>query len=415
MGEEGTTEQHIVDPGKEARAAVGIPIVPAFDGFRAYAILGVVIIHLLQISGVATSIGEVGERFVLGTFGRAVEVLFVVSGFVVFLPTAARRGEFGRIVPYAIRRGARLLPAFWLIIVISILLVVLFHPTLPVIGEEIGTPSPTEIFLNLTATAVPVGLFTGDTNIGLGIDPPLWTLSAELAFYLVLPLVAGIFFRRPWIGLAASAAVTLLWSGAFSNVDWLMRELGIGGGIQEGLRLKFAALKQLPAWAFSFGLGMAGATLWVRLNERGPTPGRERLALAAIPAALLGMLASAWILGDQGILTREPVVWSMVFSLSLACLMLAITFVPAGWQRPFTARRVRKLGDISYGIYLSHFVFITMFVWAFDLSSGGSLGDLLVLSALVVPPSVLYGYLSARFLEQPIRLWARKYGRRDEV
>ena len=34
-----------------------------------------------------------------------------------------------------------------------------------------------------------------------------------------------------------------------------------------------------------------------------------------------------------------------------------------------------------------------------------------VLTALVVPASVLYGYLSARFLEQPIRRWARRYGR----
>jgi hypothetical protein len=37
------------------------------------------------------------------------------------------------------------------------------------------------------------------------------------------------------------------------------------------------------------------------------------------------------------------------------------------------------------------------------------------LTAIVVPTAILYGYLSARFLEQPIRRWARKYGRRDDA
>src|SRR5690242_10900212 len=106
MGEE-RADSHITDPGKEARAAAGIPVIPAFDGFRAFAILGVLAIHLIQISGVGNTENDLLGRVLWGSFGRAVEVLFVVSGFVVYLPTAARGGEFGRFIPYAIRRGAR--------------------------------------------------------------------------------------------------------------------------------------------------------------------------------------------------------------------------------------------------------------------------------------------------------------------
>jgi len=50
--EAGHGGSHIEDPGKEARSASGIPIVPAFDGYRAFAILGVVMLHLITVSGV---------------------------------------------------------------------------------------------------------------------------------------------------------------------------------------------------------------------------------------------------------------------------------------------------------------------------------------------------------------------------
>src|SRR5262245_65542090 len=85
----------IVDPGKEDRAAHGIPVVPAFDGYRAYAILGVVLLHLLGRSGVLTVAGSNWfGQLVDGTLQHAVEILFIISGFVVFLPTVARGGEF---------------------------------------------------------------------------------------------------------------------------------------------------------------------------------------------------------------------------------------------------------------------------------------------------------------------------------
>ena len=51
----------------------------------------------------------------------------------------------------------------------------------------------------------------------------------------------------------------------------------------------------------------------------------------------------------------------------------------------------------------------------FDLPDDGSIGSLATWLAVVVPAAVLYGYLSARFLEQPIRRWARRFGNRREA
>ena len=93
------------DPGKQSRAAAGIPVVAAFDGFRAFGILGIVLLHVLGYSGVLSAAGRVSfTQLAFGTLGQFVDILFVVSGFVVFLPTVARGGEFGSVSAYAIRR-----------------------------------------------------------------------------------------------------------------------------------------------------------------------------------------------------------------------------------------------------------------------------------------------------------------------
>ncbi|MCB0858604.1 MAG: acyltransferase [Solirubrobacterales bacterium] len=411
MREDGTSH-HIADPGKEARSRAGIPIVPAFDGFRAFAILGVVAIHLIQISGLGNTVDDSVGRLLWGSFGRAVEALFIISGFVVYLPTAARGGEFGRFVPYAIRRGARLLPAYWLIIAFSILLLAVFTVYSPVLRDQVlAVPDLGNIALNLTTLAVPASMLSSDVSVGMGIDPPLWTLSSELIFYLVLPLVAVLFFRRPILALALSAAITVAWMLAFDNLQSLTEDLGMSLASGEQLRLGFASEQQFPTWAFSFALGMCGALAWVRLTQsRIPAKVMERRAGLAAAASLAVAIVTGFILGGDAAFTREQILGSMVFSVALAVLMVALTLCPPGWQRPFTASRVRQLGDISYGIYLSHYVFITLAVSAFALPADGTVGDFLLLELIVLPPTVLYGYLSARFLEQPVRRWARKYG-----
>jgi peptidoglycan/LPS O-acetylase OafA/YrhL len=105
----------------------------------------------------------------------------------------------------------------------------------------------------------------------------------------------------------------------------------------------------------------------------------------------------------------------MAFSAAIATLMVALCLGPALPRRPFEAPAVRKLGDISYGIYLSHYPIVVLVFAAIDLDRLSDLSRFLVLTAIVVPTAILYGYLSARFLEQPIRRWARKYGRRDDA
>jgi peptidoglycan/LPS O-acetylase OafA/YrhL len=51
----------------------------------------------------------------------------------------------------------------------------------------------------------------------------------------------------------------------------------------------------------------------------------------------------------------------------------------------------------------------------FALPHDQSLWAVVVWSAIVFPVSLAYGYLSARFLERPVRRWAHRYGRREQA
>lgn len=406
------SESHIEDPGKQARAAAGIPVVPVFDGYRAFAILGVIMLHLTIVSGVVLVPDDgILSRLTWATFGRSVEVLFVVSGFVVFLPTVARAGEFGSWGFYAIRRGARLLPAYWMILILSLVLLAFGG-----LGSDFGFPTLGNIAANFTGTEVPLALVSDDVSVGFGANPPLWTLSIELSFYLVLPFIAVAYYRHPWIGLAIAAAISVLWDVAFSNLFQVADFFGFHPSFERGVSLLINSGAQFPVWAFSFALGMTGAWVLMRIRSVERSRGYRQKILAVLVISVVATVVLAWLNGGNFNLTRESQWLSMAFSLALATAMVTLSAAPAKLQIPFAAGPVRRLGDISYGIYLAHYLFI-LFLGdqLLSLPTDGSWGALLQWMALILSTSVLYGYLSARFLEQPIRRWARRFGNRREA
>ncbi len=115
------TESH--DPGKEWRKERGIPIVASFDAYRALAVIGVVLFHIFEVCGVVAKAGDsFGGILIWGILPRSIIVFFVVSGFVMYLPTAVRGGDFGRVSSFAIGRVARIIPAYWLTLVVALIL-----------------------------------------------------------------------------------------------------------------------------------------------------------------------------------------------------------------------------------------------------------------------------------------------------
>ncbi len=89
------------DPGARPRQGGpgrgGIPVVGAFDGYRALAIFRIVLFHIFLFCGVLGAVGDSAAGVVIfGILPRgSLAILFVVSGFVLFLPAAGRGGDFG--------------------------------------------------------------------------------------------------------------------------------------------------------------------------------------------------------------------------------------------------------------------------------------------------------------------------------
>lgn len=400
------------DPGKDDRAAHGVPVVPSFDGYRAFAILAIVLLHLLVNSGVVLAAGgSVGGQLIWGTLPQLVDVLFIVSGFVVFLPTVAARGDFGSIASYSIRRAARLLPAFWLSLVILLAVIALVGGLLPDLGE---------LIVNFLGVHTLVTMVDPNVAIGFGVNLPLWTLTLEISFYVLLPFVALAYYRHPLVGLAIAALISILWREAFANLDDLATLVGAHPAPARIFELRLASGNQLPSWLFSFAAGMTGAWGYVHLRERFE---RERLQRAArlVAVGALALLAIfAYLAGRYAIdnpfplpalIARESWFVNLGFTGALALLMISLALSPPRMQMPFALPFARRLGDISYGVYLIHSVVLWLVLYELSLPTDGSPGAFLAWFALVVPASLLYGYLSARFFEQPIRRWARRFGR----
>lgn len=409
----------IADPGKEGRLASGVPVVPAFDGYRAYAILGIVVVHLLIFSGAVPLVGTHGAVLMQATLGQVVDVLFVVSGFVVFLPTVAHDARFGSVRAYAIRRAARLVPAYWIVLLVCLALLSTVSFTPPIPFPSFASMAAHATFLQTTAPP----LFHWFT-LGFGLDAPVWTLSVEVSFYVVLPFVAAWYARRPLLGLLLAAALTVCWHLAIQHLGSITSALGANVSAFDQRRLQGIATTQLPFFAFSFAAGMTAAWGYIRLSQQradGPT---RRAVIAAQVLSAVSLCAFAYVIGRRaagpGPFPGSPEgarlspVLALGYSGSLAALMLATAMPKAIGGRLFAHPAARALGDMSYGIYLIHMVLVICALAALGFSADGSPGALLALAAAVLPLSLAYGYLSARLVETPVRRWARQFGRRDK-
>jgi peptidoglycan/LPS O-acetylase OafA/YrhL len=305
-------------------------------------------------------------------------------------------------------------PAYWAVLAVIVILTVIVP-----LDPQFPFPSLANVGVHLTFMQMPFRLFPSWHGVvGFGRDGALWTMSLEVIFYIVLPFVAASYFRRPLLGLLIAAAITLVWQEALVHGATVRDLIG-------NVRLR----RQFPEYAFAFGAGMTGAWSYVHLRERFPPAflARRVAAVQVISLVTLGLCCYVRGFGrlGQGLLDRNSPVIVLGFTASLATLMVATALGSRRWQRPFAHPFARWLGDISYGMYLIHLVIINYAIrlftdpaplqGPFELRGNGSLATFIGLTAVVLPLTVMYGYMSGRFLEQPIRRWAQRYGRREQA
>jgi peptidoglycan/LPS O-acetylase OafA/YrhL len=293
--------------------------------------------------------------------------------------------------------------------VVLVLLVVV--PNQPDLGFIHRLP---EILADMAALQMPIRLFDGTFQVGLGINGALWMISVIVSFYFVFPFIARSYYRHPLAGLAIAAAITLLWKEAVLHLPGLWAWLD-GSGVP-AWENQLIATDELPGWAFSFALGMTGAWAYMRVSEAGMLRHLQQPALIGAALSLGACAVCAYLYGkhasnaDTGIIggstARENPWLTMPFSAVRAALMGSIALAPVWLQRPFDNAPARRLAELSYGIYLIHLVicWYVCLVWL-DLPRDGSLRAALLWFGVVIPSSIAYASLSRRFVELPARRW----------
>ena len=278
-------------------------VVPALDGLRAVAAGAVLLTHVAFRTG-QTQAGAGGA--VLGRLDVGVAVFFVLSGFLLY----PRTRPVGR---YALRRAARILPAYWVL-----LAVVAVIGSVPAAYWWLGQGYRTEPLAGaLTQT---------------------WSLVPEVGFYLVLPGLVWLARRWEWPVLAGCVVLAYAWIVAVHLLDlpdrmllWLPGHLD---WFAVGMAVAALARRGVPGWLGQ--LAAASGTCWAAAGAL--------LFLLATPVA--GPLTLAPAPGGAAVLKEAGY-----------ALVAGLLLVPAalGPRAPVLGSPpLRLLGRWSYGIFLWH-------------------------------------------------------------
>lgn len=313
-------------------------------------------------------------NLMLSEGGSGVAFFYVLSGFVVSYAYHDRLLD-GR-MPYAqylLLRIARIAPLHWLVAGFFIVWLVVIKG---------AAPSASTILMNLALlqswSPVPTVYFS--------LNAPSWSLSDELFFYLLLPLLVP--WRTRVLVLLAGAAVAVvaalaLWVTARPEVlpvpaEWFFY-------VNPVVRLiEFMVGIVLFRWHRNGrGAGLAGSV-------------PEIVLLAAWPLLMVGVT----------LLQVPPTLRYQVAYLPLMALLVLVM----AHGRGLVSRWMRRpawvlLGQASFSLYLIHRPIIT-FAHQVAVKLWGSRHDLVLAFALVVV-CVGASVLVHRWIERPMHEWLR--------
>lgn len=288
----------------------------------------------------------------------AVEGFFVISGYLMALIQGHHKYE--NKIAFWKSRILRIYPIYWIILALSLLASLLI--------PEIGRPhlksallfSPLNFLLLGLDVVVLLALTGGPTSTSNIVVPQSWTLSLELYFYMLVPLLTKL--KTKWL---ATTCVALL------VIKFLLY-------VTTGLR---------DPWSYRFFPLELGFFLWGMLMYRMAW----RLPKYSEVVFLLIWLFGSLYRLDSPLRAHE---WlSMAFPLVLGVTLNGF----AHWDKN---RAVQMLGKLSYPIYLVHILVGTVTLIALRRMhvSLGVWPTYLLILALVLAIS----YSLVKFVEDPI-------------
>jgi peptidoglycan/LPS O-acetylase OafA/YrhL len=367
---------------------------------RAIAVLCVLLTHTSFLAGSNGRewFGDFTARLDLG-----VTIFFLISGFLIYRPFVSSRLNGAPATPLVVffqRRFLRIFPAYWLA-----LTVLAIAPGLP----DVHT-GHWWIYYGLFQAYDPTWF---DKGIGTA-----WSLSTEVAFYLLLPLYAwaaarltrAVKFELALLALLAIASVV-----ARALVAHAEQHAAFGTASTFPITLGGSFL-----W---FAVGMAVAVISAWLQGRDAPPPRAVTFIERRPWVPWLVALGFFVLVSKGIgitgngFEHLSVAQNLgeheLYALVALCLLLPAVFGDAGggWPRRVLANRwLATLGLISYGVFLWH---LTLAIKLSGEGAGGWLpiGRFLSLTLIVAAVSIPVAAASYLLLERPLLRLKYRQGR----
>ncbi len=345
--------------------------VPALDGLRGLAVLGVLAFHAGALRG--------------GFLG--VDLFFVLSGYLITALLLAEHATAGRIDLRAfwVRRARRLLPALLALMPAIALYAAIFarpRELAAVRRDALATLGYVSNWASIVAGRSYWSLFTAPSPL-----EHTWSLAIEEQFYLAWPLLLRFAMR----GAARPARRTLALAAGLGAVSaaslWLRWNPLDGSRAYLGTDTRGAAILAGCALAAVLHDGEGARPFRARARRRAGTVG----ALAAM------VLAAAWTFadGERALLYRGGF-WATEACV-VALLVAALRAPKSAVARALAWGPLRSVGAVSYGVYLWHW---PLFVVLTPARTGL---DGLALAGLRVGLTFAAAAASYRWIEQPVR------------
>ncbi len=321
------------------------PRIDALTGVRGLAAWLVVLYHVR--GGMADTLAAPAMA-VLDKGYLAVDLFFVLSGFVLWLTWGERFGAagFAPAPDFIRKRIARVWPLHAVVLAATVAFAALLLAT--------GRPLPPDYRWDTLPMHVLLIQNWGLTR-ELGWNDPSWSISTELAAYLCFPAAAIALARlRParWVAVAIGGGLVIA----------LDRLFAANGGALLGHDI---ARLGLARCLVEFGCGMIACHVW-----------QMRRGTIVLGVALLVVVATtfAWTTG----VLRE----TLVVPIAFAALVVVIADTSNWRSNPLSLRALVWLGEISYSTYLAHYLLWTLFKIVF------------VADPQAVPPTLVALYLA---------------------
>lgn len=363
---------------------VTVRFLPALEGMRGLAALGVLVTHVAFQTG-TTSVPVVGS--LLGRLDLAVAVFFALSGFLLWRPHAAAAAGL-RPRPstrrYFLHRAARILPAYWVVIAVVLLLLPGASGSLRVWAAN----------LTLVQVFVPLTLTEGLTQ--------MWSLSVEMSFYLVLPLIglamAGLTGARGHWRVPVLVAVSMV------SLGWTFASIPTPDGVN--------IENWLPGFLSWFAAGMVVAEAAARPAGRWASAvnrvAQRRRMLLAVAAGCFAISATP-LAGPTDLST--PAAWQFIAKTALGAVIAFCLIAPLALGTSISTRwlggtTAQVIGRWSYGIFIWHLAVLTVVFPVLGVPSfGGGFFVVLVATIVLTLPLAAASYA---LVEEPVRVALRR-------